>query len=306
MVSAVNGAAIALPGLRTNPAGSGQGAASDQARANPLLQADRRTQERLQQTRQAIQTLKISKRLGSNTSKNVAKQKLDQLKAELRNLQLLGGDPKARAKRIAQIAKEIGEAARAYAAAGGSASEAASAAGAGASAAQSGATPTEGADAQGSADGEGAQAQAQAAEANASQAAEADAAEADASQAKNAARSAETASSADKAQETNANRSQAQGQNAPNDANSADKDFINEARNLLALAKAALKRAIEEARRKGLKPDEDGDSVEKAEREVAKAAADLDKASGAEPAAAYDASAQAVPASAPANVAVTA
>ena len=66
--------------------------------------------------------------------RKAALEKLAQLKAKLKSLMMFGGDPKTRAKMAADIAKEIGKAARDYASAGGpstSASAKAAAAGGG-------------------------------------------------------------------------------------------------------------------------------------------------------------------------------
>jgi hypothetical protein len=73
----------------------------------------------LQDALQALKTLSQQPSSSSSGIKAAAKQRLDELKSELKNLQLLGGDPKQRAQEAARIAREIAAAVKAYAQAGG-------------------------------------------------------------------------------------------------------------------------------------------------------------------------------------------
>ncbi len=75
--------------------------------------------QQLQNASQAVKTLGQQGSSASDGAKGAAMQKLDALKAQLKALMMLGGDPKERALEAAAIAKEIAAAARAYAQAGG-------------------------------------------------------------------------------------------------------------------------------------------------------------------------------------------
>lgn len=75
---------------------------------------------KLKTARDALQSLKSRPADGSREGrKAAAQQKLLRLKAQLRQLMVMGGDPKSIARQAAKLAREIGEAAKAYAAAGG-------------------------------------------------------------------------------------------------------------------------------------------------------------------------------------------
>ncbi|MFK0300432.1 hypothetical protein ACIQTU_14570 [Brevundimonas sp. NPDC090276] len=76
---------------------------------------------RLNDARAAVESLKQRGAEASERQKAAAKQKIEQIKARLRMLQMaMIGDPKAAARIAAQLAKELGAAVKAYAAAGGS------------------------------------------------------------------------------------------------------------------------------------------------------------------------------------------
>src|ERR1700744_6310031 len=67
------------------------------------------------------QALASMNRLASqkgDAARQAAKEKLARLKAQLASLMMMGGDPKFRAEKAAEIAKEIGKAAKEYASAG--------------------------------------------------------------------------------------------------------------------------------------------------------------------------------------------
>jgi hypothetical protein len=75
-----------------------------------------------QQTQDALAALKTLSEKGSSAgdaAKGAAMQKLATLKAQLKTLMMMGGDPKQRAKEAAAIARQIAAAAQAYAQAGG-------------------------------------------------------------------------------------------------------------------------------------------------------------------------------------------
>lgn len=80
---------------------------------------DAQTDGWLAGAQQAVQTLEAVKKGGDHTRQEADRQRLDQLRQQLRTLAMLGGDPKIRAKEAARIAKEIASLARDYDAAGG-------------------------------------------------------------------------------------------------------------------------------------------------------------------------------------------
>lgn len=76
---------------------------------------------RLREARAAAETLKARSSEASEERKAAARQKIEQLKARLQMLRSMAGiDPKGTARLAAQIARELGAAVKAYAAAGGS------------------------------------------------------------------------------------------------------------------------------------------------------------------------------------------
>lgn len=93
----------------------------------PADSRDQASSEKLQNARNALATLRQVRAGMGRSGKDAAIQKLAELKARLKSLMLLGGDPKTRAREAAAIAGEIAAAARDYAAGGGSPSEVAAA-----------------------------------------------------------------------------------------------------------------------------------------------------------------------------------
>lgn len=76
---------------------------------------------KLNDARAAVESLKQRTSNASERQKAAAKQKIEQLKARLQMLQMaMIGDPKGAARMAAQLARELGAAVKAYAAAGGS------------------------------------------------------------------------------------------------------------------------------------------------------------------------------------------
>jgi hypothetical protein len=75
--------------------------------------------QKLQQMRDAVAKLKTVGDSAKAARSGAAMAKLEALKQRLKMLMMMGGDPKTVARQAAQIAKEIGEAATEYAAAGG-------------------------------------------------------------------------------------------------------------------------------------------------------------------------------------------
>ncbi len=71
--------------------------------------------------REAVAKLKTLGNTAKSTGSEIARQKLEALKQRLKMLMMMGGDPKAVAREAAQIAKEIGQAAKDYAASAGGA-----------------------------------------------------------------------------------------------------------------------------------------------------------------------------------------
>ncbi len=110
--AAVTGWTIRAPQALAAPPADPQGRASD---------------EKLQEARSALATLRQVRAGMGRSGKDAAIQKLAELKARLKSLMLLGGDPKTRAREAAAIAREIAAAARDYAAGGASPSAVAAA-----------------------------------------------------------------------------------------------------------------------------------------------------------------------------------
>lgn len=103
------------------------------ASASPLAQpqtqsqssAAKRAELKLQDMKGALATLKTVQIAASSQQKSAAKARLDALKERLKMLRMMsGGDPKALARAAAQLAKEVAQAAKDYAAAGGSPADA--------------------------------------------------------------------------------------------------------------------------------------------------------------------------------------
>ena len=106
-ISAIGSAAQATGGLGASipqPAAPANTAAADQ---------------KLQQMRDAVVKLKTVGDSARAARSGAAMARLEALKQRLKMLMMMGGDPKTVARQAAQIAKEIGEAAKEYAAAGG-------------------------------------------------------------------------------------------------------------------------------------------------------------------------------------------
>lgn len=115
MLGKISGADVLLASIRARIA---------QAQPNKSAQTpDDQTpaSEALQRSRQALNTLKQANASQSQRRKANAKAKVDRLKKELENLRLMGGDPKAIARRAAQISRELASAAKEYAASKGQA-----------------------------------------------------------------------------------------------------------------------------------------------------------------------------------------
>lgn len=107
---------------------SGATATAAKDRTADQARADKAADQKLQALRDAVTKLKTSGNSGNKSSSDIAKAKLEALKQRLKMLLLMGGDPKTVAKQAAQIAKEIGQAAKAYADASGGATASATAA----------------------------------------------------------------------------------------------------------------------------------------------------------------------------------
>ena len=94
--------------------------ASGEAREQRLASA---AEAKLREARTASETLKGRASEASDERKAQARQKIEQLKARLQMLRSMAGvDPKGTARLAAQLARELGQAVKAYAAAGGTAS----------------------------------------------------------------------------------------------------------------------------------------------------------------------------------------
>lgn len=115
MLGKISGADVLLASIRAKVA---------QAQPNKSAQTpDDQTpaSEALQRSQQALNTLKQANSSQAQQRKANAKAKVDRLKKELENLRLMGGDPKAIARRAAQISRELAAAAKEYAASKGQA-----------------------------------------------------------------------------------------------------------------------------------------------------------------------------------------
>jgi len=94
--------------------------ASDGAREDRRASA---AEARLRDAQTAVETLKRRRSEASEERKALARRKVEQLKARLQALQsMASADPKGTGRLAAQLARELGAAVKAYAAAGGSAS----------------------------------------------------------------------------------------------------------------------------------------------------------------------------------------
>ena len=276
MISSANSLPAALPTLSADDA-----TALPARRPSSFGPADQAAADKkLAGMREAITKLKTLGDTAKSTGSEIARQKLEALKQRLKMLLMMGGDPKAVAREAAQIAKEIGAAAKDYAAAAG-----------GGSADAAAAAPDETPPA------------AEAPPANAAppaEAAPADPAKPDAPNAAQAAvpgaPKAEGATSDKPAPKTTAV--------APSGPSGPD-PVITEAKLLAAQAKAILKAAIERAKREHASPQElkeDEDKMKAADKDLADAARALDKADAPS---GYSASGQGVDAPAPAQRAVS-
>ena len=98
------------------------GPASAPAANNAANDAARLRQEaKVKDARAALETLKQRKTSADEDQKAAAKQKIEQLKARIRMMRMtMPADPKAAARMASQLARELGAAVKAYAAAGGS------------------------------------------------------------------------------------------------------------------------------------------------------------------------------------------
>lgn len=74
-------------------------------------------QAQLQQARQAVSQLDASSQQSAQAQKTAAAERVKQIKEQIRMLMMLGGDPKSMARQIAQLSRELANAARDYAAA---------------------------------------------------------------------------------------------------------------------------------------------------------------------------------------------
>lgn len=93
------------------------GAPSANAREDRMTAA---AEARLRDARAAVETMKQRRSKASDERKAIARQKVEQLKARLQALRAMASvDPKGTARLAAQLARELGAAVKAYAAAGG-------------------------------------------------------------------------------------------------------------------------------------------------------------------------------------------
>src|ERR1700760_1696204 len=115
MVTSVSSSSVTL---LAQAAATVKSAASTPA---PETAAEQAADASLQAMKDTVVKLKAdaSSNSGSATSASMAKAKLQALQQRLKMLMLMGGDPKQVAKESAQIAKQIGAAAKAYADASG-------------------------------------------------------------------------------------------------------------------------------------------------------------------------------------------
>jgi hypothetical protein len=100
--------------------GARKAQARTQAAAQSADQQQSPAAEALQRSREALNSLKQANASQGQQRKAAAKAKVERLKKELENLRLMsGGDPKAVARRAAQISRELAVAAKEYAAGSG-------------------------------------------------------------------------------------------------------------------------------------------------------------------------------------------
>ncbi|WP_421730629.1 hypothetical protein [Brevundimonas sp.] len=78
-----------------------------------------RHEARIKSALTALETLKRPQTDAAEERKAAAQKKIEDLKARIRALRMSGGDPEATARMAAQLARELGSAVKAYAAAGG-------------------------------------------------------------------------------------------------------------------------------------------------------------------------------------------
>ena len=233
--------------------------------ATSSLDAMRQRQEaRAKDALTALQTLKSQKSSDNEEKKAAARKKVEDLKARIRSLRMtMVGNPEAMAKMAAQLARELGAAVKAYAAAGGST------AGMGAPATPAGdasAGEASGAEASGA---EGGEDQAQAATA------EAEAAAGDAEKTSAEDKAAQDSSTRDPYRQViERQQAQAAEQARQNADKEADDKFASDVKGLVNELKAILRKAAEEAKRKG-------ESTESPDQKTAdKALAEIDDALG--------------------------
>jgi hypothetical protein len=116
MIMAAGTSAIATGAQATG----GIGASASQTTLSAAAPVDTAAaDQKLQQMRDAVVKLKTVSDSAKAARSGAAMAKLEALKQRLKMLMMMGGDPKTVARQAAQIAKEIGEAAKEYAAAGG-------------------------------------------------------------------------------------------------------------------------------------------------------------------------------------------
>jgi hypothetical protein len=268
VINSASSLLAALPALSAD-----DGAASPSKRASsfgPAAQAA--ADKKLAGMREAVTKLKSLGDTAKSTGSDIARQKLEALKQRLKMLMMMGGDPKTVAREAAQIAKEIGQAAKDYAAAAGGGS-------AGAAAATADATPP----------------------ADAAQAAETAQADAPAATADTTAKPG--APKAD-GSTPDATPDKPVAKTTPASPSGPD-PVIAEAKRLAAQAKAILKAALERAKLQHASPQElkeDEDKMKAADKDVADAARAVDAADAPS---GYSASGQGVDAPAPAEPVVS-
>ncbi len=241
------------------------------AREDILAQRDK---AKLEEARNALRSLSKPPNQAAEDRKAMARQKIEQLKARIRMLQMSAAmDPKGVAKLVAQLARELGAAVKAYASAGGSTADL--------GAIPTAATPS--ADAAGADDAATATAEAATAEAATAEAATAEAA------------SAETAAEekvGDEAASASSDQAAAEGQEQAADPyrrlidevnarglemtrrgseGEADREFMTQVKGMASALKAIMRQAQNRAKGEG------GDVSSADAREGDKAMADLEK-----------------------------
>ena len=226
--------------------------------------------------------------------RKAALEKLALLKAKLKSLVMFGGDPKTRAKMAADIAKEIGKAARDYASAGGTST------GASANAAA--------ADGGGAAAAAGAEVADAAAARSASTAAPAAPTEGDAGSSGSAAPAAGPAAATGGVAAAPVGSSSASGATGSASTDTGDDSFIKEARNLARQAKTILQAAIRQSDSLKQKTNVSGQEGDQGLAMIDDAADTLARAArlNAQGGGGYDASAQSVAATSAPTVTVSA